>query len=64
MNSKLGGLLNYCDFQGWEGKPMVDFHVYATPTMFLLDEQSKIISKPLTVSDLTEALQELGLLKQ
>ena len=57
-----GGQLNFCDFKGWDGRIMVDFHIYATPTMFLIDRQRKIISKPLTIGDLTDALQELKLM--
>jgi len=49
--------INYCDFTGWDSRPAVDYNVYATPTMFLLDGNKTIIAKPITLSEL---LTELG----
>ncbi len=33
---------------GWDGKAPKDYNVYATPTLFLLDRDHRIIAKPLT----------------
>ncbi len=43
--------LNVSDLKGWSGKTTTDFYIYATPTMFLVDKNRKIISKPMTISD-------------
>jgi len=34
------------DYQKWESQAVKDFQVYATPTMFLLDKDKKIILRP------------------
>ncbi|MBP6977882.1 MAG: thioredoxin-like domain-containing protein [Bacteroidales bacterium] len=48
--------LNGCDLKGWGSKPAVDFNVYATPTMFLLDRQKTILAKPITLRELQNEL--------
>ncbi|MCX6273531.1 MAG: redoxin domain-containing protein [Bacteroidetes bacterium] len=53
--------INTCDTKGWDGKIMKDYNIYATPTMFLIDKQRKIIAKPITFMDLTEALKQAGI---
>lgn len=35
-----------CDYQKWECQAAIDYHIYATPTMYLLDEGNEIILKP------------------
>jgi len=40
------------DLKGWNGKAVLDYFIYATPTMFLIDKDKKIISKPLSIDDL------------
>jgi len=42
---------------GWEGKSAEDYNIYATPTMFLLDRERRIIAKPYTYG---EMLREVG----
>jgi hypothetical protein len=32
-----------CKIEGWEGKSVKDYYIYATPTMFLVDENKKLI---------------------
>jgi peroxiredoxin len=34
------------DYQKWESQAVKDFHVYATPTMFLLDKDKNIVLRP------------------
>lgn len=41
--------LSYCDIQGWESKPVQDYHVFSTPTMFLLDKDRKILVRPVSM---------------
>ena len=44
--------LNVSDLQGWNGKVAKDYLIYATPTMFLIDKNKKIIAKPFGIPDL------------
>jgi len=41
--------LSYCDFKGWESQAVKDYYVFATPTMFLLDKDRKILVRPSSV---------------
>lgn len=45
-------LINVSDLKGWEGNAANDYYIYATPTMFLLDRERKIIGKPMTFNEL------------
>ncbi len=45
---------------GWEGKAPKDYNVYATPTLFLLDRDHKIIAKPLTFKEFKKEVEGLG----
>jgi thiol-disulfide isomerase/thioredoxin len=38
--------VNLSDFQGWDCDAADDYFVFATPTMYLLDEDKNIIAKP------------------
>jgi peroxiredoxin len=44
--------INLSDLKGWESKAGQDYYIYATPTMFLLDDKFKIVGKPITLNDL------------
>lgn len=44
------------DPKGWGGSVSSNYFLYATPTMFLLDRDKKIISKPITIEDLQKIL--------
>lgn len=46
--------INASDLKGWSGKAANDYFLYATPTMFLIDIERKILAKPLTLEDLVE----------
>lgn len=37
--------VNLCDLKGWNSPVVEDYYIYATPTMFLLDKDLKIIGK-------------------
>lgn len=44
---------------GWDGKAPKDYNVYATPTLFLLDREHKIIAKPVTFREFKKEVEEL-----
>jgi thiol-disulfide isomerase/thioredoxin len=44
--------MNACDFKGWDCKAAIDYFIYATPTMFLLDKNQKLIVMPKTIEEL------------
>lgn len=48
---------NCCDLKGWDSQAAIDYNVYATPTMFLLDSQKNIVAKPITINELKTALK-------
>jgi peroxiredoxin len=45
---------NLSDLMEWDGEVTESYNVYATPTMFLIDRNRKILAKPLTVMELKE----------
>ncbi|MEW5842852.1 MAG: redoxin domain-containing protein [Bacteroidota bacterium] len=49
--------LNISDLRGWDGKAASDYFIYATPTMFLVDKDKKIIGKPTTFEEANELLK-------
>ena len=50
---------NGCDLKGWSGKAAGDYFVYATPSLFLLDHNRKILAKPMSFEDLLKAAEGL-----
>jgi len=50
------GWISYTDLKGWNSKPAVDYSIYATPTMFLLDKNRMILARPVTVNELRKEL--------
>ena len=44
---------------GWYGKVSSDYQVYATPTLFLLDKERTILSRPSSYRQLLRALKKL-----
>ena len=52
----LGAFFQVCEFKGWNGQTAKKYNVYATPTMFLLDKDKKIIAKPETTEQLQNVL--------
>ena len=38
--------LSFCDFKGWENKAVIDYYVFAVPTLFLLNNKREIILRP------------------
>jgi peroxiredoxin len=43
--------LNVSDLKGWSGKASEEYFIYATPTMFLVDKEKRVESKPLSIED-------------
>ncbi len=50
--NNLNNWINASDLKGWEGKAAIDYFIYATPTMFLVDKDKKIIGLPKTIEEL------------
>ena len=44
--------LNVSDLKGWNGQVTLNYFIYATPTMILVDEQKKLISIPKTIEEI------------
>jgi hypothetical protein len=47
---------NLSDLQEWDGEVTISYNVYATPSMFLIDSNRKIIAKPITFLELTQSI--------
>lgn len=52
--------INTFDGAGWNGPTIRAYNIYATPTMFLVDRQRKIMAKPITYNELKEELKRLA----
>ncbi|MHC1708337.1 MAG: thioredoxin-like domain-containing protein [Bacteroidales bacterium] len=51
--------INSFEGGGWNAPTVKAYNIYATPTMFLVDRQRKIIAKPITFTELKEELKRL-----
>ena len=47
-------MLHICDLQKWNGKIATDYYITATPTLFVLDKDRKIVGKYSNVSSLIQ----------
>lgn len=47
-------LINISDLKGWDGETAANYFIYATPTMFMVDRDMKIIGKPMTFEDVNK----------
>lgn len=43
--------------KGWGGKSVEDYYIYATPSMFVLDREKRIIGKPVSVEEVRGMVQ-------
>lgn len=59
ISTHSAGWIDHCDLKGWDSKPAADYSIYATPTMFLLDQKRTIIARPASVYELKAALKKL-----
>ena len=48
--------INIAEFKGWDGKIIEEYGIVATPTIFVLDKNKKIISKPIGKEEVENAL--------
>jgi thiol-disulfide isomerase/thioredoxin len=51
--------INTREPMGWEGKSAEDYNIYATPTMFLLDRERRIVARPFTLRELRREIRRL-----
>jgi thioredoxin-related protein len=52
--------INVYENNGWEGKAAKNYNVYATPGMFLLDNDHRIVAKPFSLRDLKRDFDKLN----
>lgn len=45
---------NLCDFQEWDGEAAIEYNIYATPTIFIIDKNRRILATPVTINDLVQ----------
>lgn len=50
--------LNGCELKGFNSISSDEYNIFATPTMFLLDREKKILAKPISYRELEQALRE------
>lgn len=48
---------NVCDTQGWNGKAAIEYYIYATPAMFLVDEKGLLIKIVNDIEELNKYLK-------
>ncbi len=56
--------LNTSELKRWSGSVPKEYNVYATPTMFVLDKDKKIIAKPMDVWELKDFFANLNSKKE
>ena len=52
--------INCFEHGGWKGKAATDYNLYATPTMFILDRDRTILSKPVTFFEFKRDVHKLA----
>lgn len=55
--SGLAKAYNICDGKGWDSQVVEDYAVDMTPSMFLLDENKLILSKPFDIDDILNSVE-------
>lgn len=53
--------INICDLKAWDGKPAIDYYIYATPTMFFVDKNKIILAKPIEYEEVIREFKKVGL---
>jgi len=48
------------DALGWNGKVPGDYHIYATPSLFILDREQTILARPATYRQFLRIVKKLG----
>ena len=54
--------INVSELKGFNSKAADDYNIFATPTMFLLDKEKKIVAKPISWRELDQSLREQKLI--
>jgi peroxiredoxin len=49
----------YADGKGWDSPIVETFHLYATPTMFLINENYRLIGKPMNLNQLVYLINQI-----
>jgi len=49
----------YADGQGWDSPIVETFHLYATPTMFLVNENFRLLGKPMNLNQLVFLINQI-----
>jgi len=62
VNEEKLSWINASELKGFDGKSADLYNIYATPTMFLLDRDKKIVAKPISYRELEVVLKQQGLL--
>ena len=57
---EFGNSINFCDGKSWDGDVAQAFHVYATPTIFIIKD-GIIVGKPIDFEGYKKQMQKLGL---
>lgn len=55
--------INTSELKGWDSQAAIDYNIYATPTMFLLNKSKEIVSKPITFNELKQALMDENIIR-
>jgi hypothetical protein len=63
LNEEKLNWINVSELKGFNSKSADDYNIFATPTMFLLDREKKIIAKPISWRELDQALREQKLIQ-
>ncbi|GEM_PF-799568 len=51
--------ISYFDYKGWDSKPVLDYHVFASPTIYLLGDNREILYKIVSPEHLGAVLKVL-----
>lgn len=50
---------HYADYKGWNTAAAIDYSIYATPMIFLLNDKREILAKPMSVYELVRKLEAM-----
>jgi thiol-disulfide isomerase/thioredoxin len=50
--------IHTCDFKGWGSPNVTNYYVFATPSIFILDVENKIVAKPINAIDTAKWLYQ------
>jgi thiol-disulfide isomerase/thioredoxin len=52
--------ISSCDFKGWEGENVKNWYVFASPTIYVVDKDNKIMAKPTNAVDTASFLYKVN----